>query len=142
MDKKYFISTLIVFVVWMVGSFVVHGLLLQAGYAKLPHLFRTDEESQQLFHLMLLAHIFLAGAFTWIYIQGVRYGSWFVQGIRYGIAIVFLAVIPNYMIYYVVQPMPGMHVVQQIIFDGALVIILGLLVGFLYRKHNPTISSQ
>jgi hypothetical protein len=37
------------------------------------------------------------------------------------------------MIYYVVQPMPGFHVVKQIVFDGILVVILGLIVAFMYR---------
>ena len=32
MNKKFLISWAVVFVVWMIGSFVVHGLLLGADY--------------------------------------------------------------------------------------------------------------
>ena len=41
---------------------------------------------------------------------------------------------PLYLIYYVVQPMPGATVVKQILFDGILVLILGAIVAFMYRR--------
>ena len=44
-----------------------------------------------------------------------------------------LTTVPLYMIYFVVQPMPGNVVVKQIIFDGTLNILLGLVVAFMYR---------
>ena len=40
------------------------------------------------------------------------------------------------MIYYVVQPMPGMFVVKQMLFDGLLVIILGIIAAFLYKPSS------
>ena len=36
-----------------------------------------------------------------------------------------------YMIYYVVQPMPGNFVVQQMVFESVLLLILGALTAFL-----------
>jgi hypothetical protein len=96
-------------------------------------LFRTPEESQGYFHYMILAHVFLAGALVWIYSRGVEPTPWLGQGLRFGVAVALLTVIPTYLIYYVVQPMPGMHVVKQIIFDGALVLVLAAVVAFLYR---------
>ncbi len=134
MNKKFFISWAIVFVAWMAGSFVVHAVLLADGYAGLPNLFRPDEESQQYFHFMLIAHIIMAGAFVWIYQRGLGDDPWLIQGLRYGIAIALLAPIPTYMIYYVVQPMPGNHVVMQMIYDGLLVLILGTVVAFLNQE--------
>ena len=53
---------------------------------------------------------------------------------RYGVAVVFLAAAPTYLIYYAVQPTPGSLVVQQIAYDGILVIILGILVAFLNKS--------
>ena len=134
MSKKFFIAWIVVFVAWMVGSFVVHGVLLHDDYAKLPSLFRPEAEAQQYFPLMVLAHIILAGAFAWIYPRGVEAAPWFPQGIRFGLAIALLTVIPTYMIYYVVQPMPGLHVVKQIVFDGVLILILGVIAAFIYRR--------
>ena len=137
MDKKFFISWLIVFVCWMFGSFVVHGVLLRDDYAALvPRLFRSPDDAQVFFPLMVVAHVFLSGAFVWIYTRGVEAKAWLAQGLRFGAAVALLTAIPTYMIYYVVQPMPGMTVVKQMVFDAILILILGALVAFLYRRRS------
>ena len=133
MDKRFVIAWIAVFVARMAGSFVVHGVLLHADYARLPNLFRPEAEAQAYFPLMLLAHVSLAGALAWIYSQGAEGKPWLPQGIRFGIAVALLTAVPTYMIYYVVQPMPGATVVRQIVFDAALVIALSLILAFIYR---------
>lgn len=133
MNKKFLISWVIVFVAWMAGSFVVHGTLLQSGYAALPNLFRPEADAQNYMHLMLLAHVVMAGAFVWIYQRGLENRSWLPQGLRFGAAIALLGPIPMYSIYYVVQPMPGNFVVQQIVFESILLLVLGALVAFLNK---------
>ena len=54
----------------------------------------------------------MAGAFSWIYIRGHEARPWLPQGLRFGFAVALLTVIPTYIIYYVVQPMPGATVVE------------------------------
>lgn len=131
---RFFIAWLVVFVVWMAGSFVVHGVLLQDDYARLSNLFRTEADAQGLFPLMLLAHVLLSGALVWIYSRGVEAKPWIAQGIRFGLAIALLTIVPTYLIYYVVQPMPGAVVARQIVFDGILTVILALVAAFIYRQ--------
>ena len=133
MDKKFFIAWVVIFVAWMAGSFVVHGVLLHDDYTKLSGLFRPEAEARPYFPLMVLAHIILAGAFVWIYSRGVESAPWLPQGIRFGIAVALLTIIPTYLIYYVVQPMPGAVVAKQIVFDGILMLILGVITAFIYR---------
>ncbi len=137
MNRKFLIAWLVVFIVWMAGSFVVHGVLLHDDYLKLPNLFRSETDSQPYAPLMLLAHVFLSGAFVWIYSRGAQAKPWLGQGVRFGIAIAMLTSVPMYTIYYVVQPMPGMHVIKQIVFDGLLMLVLGVVVAFLYRDSKP-----
>ncbi|HSU78500.1 MAG TPA: hypothetical protein VLI89_15580 [Burkholderiales bacterium] len=133
MNKRFLLAWLVLFVAWFIGSFIVHGLLLHADYAQLSNLFRKEAEAQNFFPLMILAHIIMSGAFVWIYARGVEAKPWLGQGIRYGVAIVLLTTVPLYLIYYVVQPMPGATVVKQIVFDGILLLILGAIVAFMYR---------
>jgi hypothetical protein len=133
-NKKFIIAWIVVFIVWFAGSFVVHGLLLHDDYARLTNLFRSEADSQAFFPLMILAHVILSGALVWIYSRGVETGPWMPQGIRFGVAVALLTVVPTYLIYYVVQPMPGATVVKQIIFDGILTLILGVVVAFMYRS--------
>ena len=56
MNKKFLVAWLVIFVAWMLGSFVVHGLLLHDDYSKLTNLFRSEADAQKFFPLMLLAH--------------------------------------------------------------------------------------
>ena len=134
MNKRFFIAWIVLFVAWFAGSFVVHGLMLGGDYKALQGtLFRTEADSQGHFPLMILAHLMLSGAFVWIYAKGVEARDWFPQGIRYGIAVALLTVVPTYLIYFVVQPTPQALMIKQIVFDGILLIVLGVIVAFMYR---------
>lgn len=116
MNKKFLVAWLVVFVVWLVGGFVVHGVMLNTDYANLPDLFRSENEPQQYFPFMLLAHVLMAAAFVCIYTRGVESKPWLAQGLRFGLVIALLTTVPIYLIYYAVQPMPGMIVARQIVF--------------------------
>jgi hypothetical protein len=133
MNKKFLIAWVVLFIAWFVGSFVVHGVLLSADYMQLTSLFRTEADAQKYFPLMVLAHVILAGAFVWIYARGVEAKPWLAQGVRFGIAVALLTIVPSYLIYFVVQPMPASVVMKQIVFDGIVLVILGIIVAWLYR---------
>ena len=98
-------------------GFVVHGVLLAPEYAKLASLFRPDADQAQHFAFMILAHVFIGLGMTWIYRQGREAKPWLAQGVRFGLAVSVLAVIPMYLIYFAIQPMPGALVAKQIVFD-------------------------
>ena len=119
MNKKFLISWVVVFVVWMAGSFAIHGAWLNQMYAEFPNLYRTQEETQQYFYLMLLAHIIMAGAFVWIYQRGAEDKPVIAQGLRFGLAVALLAAVPTYMIYFVVQPVSAGLAIRQSIGDRA-----------------------
>ena len=133
MNKKFVIAWAVLFVAWFLGSFVVHGVLLHSDYMQLTNLFRTERDEQNHFPLMILAHIFLSGAFVWIYARGAEPKPWMAQGIRFGVAVALLTVVPTYTIYFVVQPMPVDVVIKQIVYDGLLMVLLGTIVAWLYR---------
>jgi len=133
MNKKLIIAWIVIFVAWLMGSFVIHGVLLRPDYMQLTGLFRSEGDQQKYFPFMILAHVILSGAFVWIYARGAEAKPWMAQGLRFGIAVALLTSVPTYMIYFVVQPMPGNVVIKQIIFDSALMIILGTIAAWLYR---------
>jgi hypothetical protein len=136
MNKKFVIGWVVVFIAWFLGSFVVHGLLLHSDYMQVPNLFRTEADAQKYFPLMILAHVILSGALVWIYARGAEAKPWLTQGVRFGIAAALLTAVPNYMIYFAVQPMPADTVIKQIIYDGLLTVILGIIVARVY--HGTT----
>jgi hypothetical protein len=133
MNRRFVVAWVVLFVAWFLGSFVVHGLLLKADYMQMTGLFRAEADAQQHFPVMVLAHVIMAGAFVWIYARGVEARPWLAQGLRFGAAVALLAIVPIYLIYYAVQPTPAQVVLKQIVFDGALTLILGMIVAWLYR---------
>jgi hypothetical protein len=139
MNRKFLIAWLVIFIAWFAGSFIVHGVLLRPDYMLLTTLFRPEMDPGKFFPLMFLAHAMLAGAFVWIYARGAEAKPWASQGVRFGVAVALLTVAPSYLIYFVVQPMPMNVTIKQIVFDGALTVILGILVAWLYRdRARPT----
>jgi len=134
MNKKFIIAWIVIFIVWFAGSFVVHGVLLHDDYSKLTNLFRSEADAQKYMPLMILAHVLLSGALVWIYARGVEAKPWLPQGIRFGVAVALLTIVPTYLIYYVVQPMPGATVAKQIVFDGVLTLLLASVTAFIYRQ--------
>jgi hypothetical protein len=139
MNKKFFGAWPVLFIAWFAGSYIVHGLLLDADYRQLAGLFRDPADAGRHFPLMFVAHVLLSGAFVWIYARGVEPKPWLAQGVRFGIAVALLTVVPTYLIYFVVQPMPGAVVAKQIAFDGVLLVILAVLVAFLYRPRAAAV---
>ncbi|MEN9559399.1 MAG: hypothetical protein RLZZ502_610 [Pseudomonadota bacterium] len=138
MNRKFVLGSLCLFVLWMIGSFIVHAQLLAQDYAALTgKLFRTPADSEKYFPFMLLAHAFMSCALMWIYARGNDIlKPWLGQGLRFGVAVAFLACIPTYLIYYAVQPTPGELVAKQIIFDGVLLVLLGVFTSWWQRKPS------
>ena len=135
MNKKFLVAWLVMFILYFAFGFIVHGVLLHDDYLA-TNIMRPEDQQQQLMVWMIVAHVMLAGAFTWIYARGVENKPWLGQGLRYGLAVAFLAVIPLYLIYYVVQPLPSDLVVKQVVFDTIATLILGSVVAFLYRGQG------
>ena len=139
MSKRFVIAWVVLFVVWMIEGMLVHGMLLGGDYKGLPQLFRPEADAQGHFGWMIAAHVLVAGAFVWIYERGLAPEKpWLGQGIRFGIAVALLTVVPTYVIYYAVQPLPGALVAKQIVLDAIGLLVFGVVVAWLYRSKAAT----
>jgi hypothetical protein len=116
-------------------DFGINGVLLYDDYAALEGtLFRSPEQAQGYFIYMAIAYLLFGFALTWIYRQGKTKGAGVLaQGIRFGIAVAALAVVPVFLVYYAVQPMPGALVVKQCIYGTVAAVLLGIVVAYLNR---------
>jgi len=117
----------------MATDFLLHAVLLHGDYAQLPNMMRTEADSQHYFGWMLLAHALMAGAFVWIYQRGQEDKPFLSQGLRFGLVVALLMVVPGFLIYYVVQPLPGLLVAKQIGFDLMRMLILGVAVAWMNK---------
>ena len=133
MNKKFLVAVLTMFVLSMLLGFLIHEVLLGPDYAQLGALFRGPADSAHYFPWMLLAHVLTAVGFVWIYMRGHEDKPFLQQGLRYGLAVAVLATIPGYLIYYAVQPMPGMLVAKQIVFSSIGTVLMGIALARIYR---------
>ena len=141
MDKRFWICGLAMSVATLLLGFVVHGWLLAGDYQPLVGtLLRTKEDSQHYFGWMLLADALIGFAMTWLYRFGFSEGrSTAAQGLRFGLAVALLAIVPSHLIYYAVQPTPGMLAAKQIAFDLLRFLVLGLLIAYL-QPHRAVLK--
>ncbi len=137
----FVISAVALTVLSLLLGFVVHGWLLEPEYAKLTTLFRPPQDAEAYFPYMILAHVFLGIGFTWIYRQGRERKPFLSQGARFGIAVACLVVVPMYLIYYAVQPMPGALVLKQIVFDAIAMVIIGIVAAWINQRDMPGVVS-
>jgi hypothetical protein len=128
--KKTLIATVVVFLVWGVLDFLIHGVLLHGAYAASPELWRPQAEMKLV--LLYLAVLVSALCFCTIYAKwiqprslqtGFLFGLWF--GIAVGVGMGFGT--------YSVQPIP--YAMALTWFFGSAVegAVAGLLAAALIR---------
>lgn len=137
---KLIIAGFVGFIISMGGGMVFHGGVLHDDYAQIPNLMRTDADAMGYLPFMIASHLIKGFAFAWVYRQGVSDGSWITQGIRFGIAMALLITVPLYLVYYAVQPLPGMLVVKQITFDTIGTVLMAIAIAFILKPSTATPS--
>ena len=134
MNRQFLVSGIVVSIVALLFGGIVHAWLLAGDYAALGDLMRPQEEQMKYFQYNILAHVVLGFALTWIYRQGMQVAKPAIaQGARFGFAVACVMVIPIYLIYFAVQPLPAMLVAKQIVFDTIATTLLGVIVALLNR---------
>lgn len=140
MDKRFWISGLVLTIAAGLCGFLIHGLLLKPDYAALGPIMRSDEDSAHyIFPWMVLADLAYGFGITWIYRQGWTPGRTAIaQGLRCGLAIALVSTIPMFLIYYAVEPLPSNLVAKQLIFSTVQMLLLGVLVALLNPSPKAT----
>ncbi len=85
---------------------------------------------------MIVAHLFYGFGLSWIYQRGVTAAAPFGQGLRFGLAVAFTFSISTYLIYFAVQPLPGMLVGKQVAGDVISTCIVGVVLALLNKPAN------
>ena len=129
--KKGLPTIIVVFIVANIFGFLIHAILLKPDYMPIAGYYRPVGQEKMLF--ISLAYLSFAIGSVWVYAKGVEASSWLEQGIRFGIAMWLVLAIPSFVIAYAVQPVPGMLVLKQVLFEGIGKVLLGILTAALYR---------
>ncbi len=138
MDKRFWICGLVVSVAALLLDYLVHGVLLRADYQALAAsgFVRGQEDGQAFTPYMVAAHLLIGYGMTWLYRQIMPAGERsLTRGLRFGAAFALAATLPGYLIYYAVQPWPAAVVHKQMLFGTLVVLVLGMLLGYLQPRR-------
>lgn len=134
MDKRFWICGIVVSIAAMLLDTVIHAWLLQGDYAPLvaTGAMRGPADAPHYLPWLLGAHLLIGFGLTWLYRNGADpMHSTAAQGLRFGAAFAIAATIPGFLIYYAVQPLPGILVAKQVALSAAAMLLLGLLLAWL-----------
>ena len=138
--KRFIIAFIAAYIFLFVWGWLFNGVLLKGVYAETPNLWRTQTEMLSFFHWILIGQALIVFAFVMIYVAGFA-GGGVVAGIRLGI-LLEIAAIGMRLGFYAVQPLPG-----KLIFYGSIggiieMVIVGAMVGAIYKPAPARSSSQ
>jgi hypothetical protein len=111
-------------------GWLLNGVLLKDIYAQTPNLWRSQSEMMALFHWIIIGQALIVFAFLMIYASGFAGGI--VAGIRLGVPLE-IAAIGMRMGFYAVQPIPGDLLIYGSLSGVIEMIIVGAIVGAIYK---------
>jgi hypothetical protein len=105
--------------------------VLKDVYAETPNLWRSQSEMMSLFHWIIIGQALVVFAFVTIYASGFA-GGGVIAGIRLGV-LLEIAAIGMRLGFYAVQPIPGKLILYGSVGGLIEMIIVGAMVGAIYK---------
>lgn len=131
MLKKYILAVIVVFVVWVVLDYLIHGVMLESTYLATKELWRPCDDVNRSW--MWLSTLITSFAFVAVYASLISPKS-LDLGAKYGLAVGVLLGIPMSLGLYSVMPIPfyltGIWLVVTLV-EG---LIGGLIVGMMVKE--------
>ena len=133
MSKRLLIHSGVVFLVFAIYGFVVHGIMLEDIYAQAPGLWRPQAETEALIHWILIANAIMAVAFSMIFAKGYE-NRGLGEGLRFGLLIgIFLGSVN--LIFYAVQPSTLNLTIITFLADVGMTVAGGLALAAVYKPE-------
>ena len=129
--KRFIVAFIAAYIFTFFWGWLLNGVLLKDIYAETPNLWRSQSEMLSLFHWIVIGQALVIFAFVMIYASGFA-GGGVAAGIRLGI-LLEIAAIGMRLAIYAVQPFPGKLIVYGSISGLIEMIIVGAVVGAIYK---------
>ena len=129
--KRFIIAFFAAYIFLFVWGWLLNGVLLKDVYAETPNLWRSQSEMKSLFHWIIVGQALVVFAFVMIYASGFA-GGGVIAGIRLGI-LLEIAAIGMRLGFYAVQPIPGKLILYGSLGGLIEMIIVGAMVGAIYK---------
>ncbi len=131
--KRFAVAFIASYIFMFLWGWLLNGLLLKDIYTETPNLWRSQTEIMSLFHWIIIGQALIVFAFVMIYASGFA-GGGVIAGIRLGV-LLEIAAIGMRLAIYAVQPFPGKLIVYGSISGLIEMIIVGTIVGAIYKPE-------
>jgi hypothetical protein len=131
MNKKFWASFVVVYIVWEVLMFIVHEVLLKSTYASEAVMKIMRPETDIKMWLLFVVGLFFIFFFCLIFAKG-REGKGLMEGVRYGFYVGMLVYVPAAYATYAIQPIPYGLALQWFIYGVIGCIIIGVVLAQIY----------
>src|SRR4030042_1308225 len=128
--KRFIIASVVVYVVFIVLDFIIHGIILSDTYKALSGIGRPDMMS--FMWIFYAAGLLFAFLFVYIFIKGYE-GKGILEGARYGIIIGLLIYVVGMFGQYAMYPLPLTLVIQWFVYGMIECVIGGIVAASLYK---------
>jgi len=131
MNKKVWLGTLVVFVLFVIFNFLVDGLVLGGTYMSLQQIWRPDMMSKM--WIFYVVNVFIAFFVTLIFSKGYEKKG-IMEGVRYGFYVGMLMSIPMGFDTYAMIAIPFSLALQWFIYGVIEYIIVGIALSYVFKE--------
>ncbi len=131
--KKFVIASIVVFIVFEILNFIIHGPLLGSIYEETKSVWRPDMmDKMWIIHITNFIFSFL---FVYIFTKGYE-NKGIVEGLRFGLIIGLLMNVVGMFNQYAVYPLPFSLAIQWFIYGIIQYVICGAVAASIYREKE------
>ena len=134
MNKKLWVTFIVVFIVYFILDWLVNGVLLHSTYMaeNVAKIMRPEAEVNSNMWMIVISDLVYTFFFTFIFSKGFENKGW-MEGLRYGLYVGLMVSLPMAYITYAVQPIPYSLALQWFIYGTLQNIIIGIVAALLYK---------
>jgi hypothetical protein len=134
-NKTFWIGFIVVYIVWQIVGFVIHGVMLGETYQGLWGVFRPEAEMNSMMWMMYLSSALYLLLFCYIFTKGYE-GKGVGEGLRYGLLMGLFMAIPMALDQYVLYPLPSNVAVIWFVSGVVSFMIVGAVFAMIYKSSG------
>jgi hypothetical protein len=133
--KKFILTSIVVFIVYEILNYLIHGFILMDAYAATASLWRPEAEMNSMMWIMWVVDLIKAFVFVFIFTKGIEGKGW-MEGLRYGFWIGLYVSLGMGFGMYATSPIPFSLALQWFIYGVIQLMICGVATALMYKTKK------
>ena len=140
MNKTFWIGFIVVYVVWQIVGFLVHGIMLGDTYRALWGVFRPEMEMNSMMWMMFVSSALYLLLFCYIFTKGYE-AKGIAEGLRFGLLMGLFMSIPMAIDQYVIYPLPANLSAIWLVSGVVSFMIAGAVFAAIYKPDSAAVRA-